>query len=290
MKKYTSFGELLIDYRGIDNISQANFAANLNVDVRTITRWEKNETLLKLEKEDALVQETLMPHQLIRNLNTNKPIPTYYDFIIRKYSLNEVSTKLPKASWFKEQINIITERIRPLSFETDIEYIMKYIRFQKTTVHIVNRQVIREAIKLLPELNLIITDDYGNYAGHNIVFPLKPDIYEKLKNRELLETQLSINDLANWKTQAKPIFHTYDLTVDCNDNGYYLLAAIFRFFRKLHDKDYRTSNYTLRHDNLENSRDIGYKIIWEDKEEQERLGLEVPPRFMEGNFKDFLAD
>ena len=290
MKKYSSLGELLIDYRKIDNISQADFAANLNVDVRTITRWEKNVTLLNPEKEDALVQETLLPHQLIRNLNTINPILTYYDFQIRKYSLNEVSTKLPKASWFKEQINIITERIRPIRFETDIEYIMKYIRFQRTSTHIVNRQVIREAIKLLPELNLIITDDSGNYAGHNIVFPLKPDIYEKLKNRELLETQLSVNDLANWRIQAKPIFHNYDLTVDCNDNGYYLLGAIFRFFTNLNTRDYISSSYTLRNDNLENSRDIGYKVIWEDKEEQERLGLEVPPRFMEGNFKDFLSE
>ena len=290
MKKYTSLGELLIDYRKIDNISQADFAANLNVDVRTITRWEKNITLLKLEKEDALVQETLMPHQLIRNLNTNKPIPTYYDFVVRKYSLNEVSTKLPKASWFKEQINIITERIRPINFETDIDYIMKFIRFQKTAVHIVNRQVIREAIKLLPELNLVITDDAGNYAGHNIVFPLKPDVYEKLKNREILDTELSVNDLTNWKVQTKPIFHTYDITVDCNDNGYYLLAAIFRFFKKLNTKDYICSSYTFRNDNLDNSRDIGYQVIWEDKEEQERLGLEIPPRFMEGDFKDFLSD
>ena len=290
MKKYSSLGELLIDYRKIDNISQADFAANLNVDVRTITRWEKNVTLLKPEKEDALVQETLLPHQLIRNLNSTIVIPTYYDFKIKKYSLNEVSTKLPKASWFKEQINIVTERIRPIIFETDIEYIMKYIRFQRTSAHIVNRQVIREAIKLLPELNLIITDDSGNYAGHNIVFPLKADIYERLKNREIIETQLSVNDLTNWRIQAKPIFHTYDLTVDCNDNGYYLLGAIFRFFKNLNTRDYISSLYTLRNDNLENSRDVGYKIIWEDIEEQERLGLEVPPRFMEGNFKDFLSE
>jgi len=164
------------------------------------------------------------------------------------------------------------------------------MRFQKGSTNIVNEQVIKEAINLLPELNLIITDDSGNYAGHNIVFPLKADIYEKLKNRELLETQLSVNDLANWRIQAEPIFHTYDLTVDCNDNGYYLLGAIFRFFKNLKTDDYISSSYTLRHDILETSRGIGYKVIWEDKEEQKRLELEIPPRFMEGNFKDFLSE
>ena len=290
MKKYQSLGELLNDYRKINNISQADFASNLNVDVRTIIRWEKSVTLLKPEKEDALVQETLLPHQLIRNLNSLVTIPTYYDFIIRKYSLNEVSTELPNASWFKEQIHIITDRIRPINFETDIEYIMKYMRFQKKKLNIVNKQIIKEAINILPELNLIITDDSGYYAGHSIVFPLKAEAFERLKNREIIENQLSVNDLVNWKVQAKPNFHTYDLTSDCNDNGYYLLAAIFRFFKDLKKDDYIASSYTLRHDNLVTSRDIGYKPIWEDKEEQKRLGLEVPPRFMEGNFRDFLSE
>ena len=290
MKKYTSLGELLIDYRKIDNISQADFAANVEVDVRTVLRWEKNITLVKPDKEDAIVQETLVPHQVIRNLNSTISIPTYYDFSIRKYSLNEVSTELPHASWFKEQIHKITDRIRPINFETDIEYIMKYMRFQQRNSNIVNKQIIKEAIILLPEMNLIILDELGYYAGHNIVFPLKTDIYERLKNREIIENQFSVNDLANWRLQDKPIFHTYDITVDCNDNGYYLLGAIFRFLKNIKKDDYITSTYTFRHDNLKNSRDIGYKVIWEDKEEQERLGLEVPPRFMEGNFKDFLAE
>ena len=290
MKKYTSLGELLIDYRKIDNVSQADFAANVEVDVRTVLRWEKNITLVKPDKEDAIVQETLVPHQVIRNLNSTISIPTYYDFSIRKYSLNEVSTELPQASWFKEQIHKITDRIRPINFETDIEYIMKYMRFQQRNSNIVNKQIIKEAIILLPEMNLIILDELGYYAGHNIVFPLKTDIYERLKNREIIENQFSVNDLANWRLQDKPIFHTYDITVDCNDNGYYLLGAIFRFFENLNTRDYISSSYTLRNDNLENSRDIGYMVIWEDKEEQERLGLEVPPRFMEGNFKDFLSE
>jgi transcriptional regulator with XRE-family HTH domain len=290
MKKYQSLGELLIDYRKINKISQADFAANLNVDVRTISRWEKNITLVKPEKEDAIVQETLLPHQIIRNLNSLAAIPTYYDFKIRKYSLNEISTKLPNASWFKEQIHLKSDRIRPIIFENDIEYILKYMRFKEDSSNIVNRHIIKEAIKLLPELNLIITDDSGFYAGHSIVFPLNPDSYEKLKKREITENQLSVKDLANYNNQTKPIFHTYDLTVDCNDNGYYLLAAIFRFFKNLQKDTYISSSYTTRNDNIEINRDVGMKIIWEDKEMQAKLGLEIPPRFVEGNYIDFLSD
>ena len=290
MKKYQSLGELLRDYREENSMSQADFASKLDVDVRTIIRWEKNITMVKPEKEDALVQETLLPHQLIRNLNSLKVISTYYDFKIRKYSLNEVSTKLPSASWFKEQIHIVTDRIRPIEFDRDIDYIMKFMEFQNKSSDIVNRQVIKEAIKLLPELNLIITDDSGYYAGHCIYFPLYTDSYEKLKNREIAENQLTVKDLVNYTTQADPIFHTYDISVDCNDNAYYLLAAVFRFFTNLKTNDYITSSYTKRHDNLKINQETGMKIIWEDKAEQERLGLKIPPRFLEGNYKDFLAD
>jgi transcriptional regulator with XRE-family HTH domain len=290
MKKYHSLGELLRDYRDENGMSQADFAGNLNVDVRTIIRWEKNITLLKPEKEDVLVQDTLLPHQLIRNLNSLNTIPTYYDFKIRKYSLNQVSNKLPSASWFKEQIHIVTNRIRPIEFDTDIDYIMKFMEFQNKTTNCVNRHVIKEAIKLLPELNLIITDDSGYYAGHCIYFPLNTNSYKKLKNREIAENQLTVEDLVNYKAQKKPIFHTYDISVDCNDNAYYLLAAVFRFFMNFKSIDYITSSYTKRHDNLKINQEIGMKIIWEDKEEQERLGLKIPPRFLEGNYKDFLAD
>lgn len=290
MKKYHTLGELLYDYRKEKGMSQGKFAAKLNVDVRTIIRWEKNVTLLKPEKEEALVKETLLPHQLIRNLNSLNVIPTYYDFKVRKYSLNEVSSKLPNASWFKEQIHINTDRIRPINFEEDIDYIIKCMQFQNTAANIVNRQVIKEAIKLLPELNLIITDDSGYYAGHCVFFPMKSDSYENLRNRKISEGQLSVNDLVNYKTQTKPIFHTYDITVDCNDNAYYLLAPVFRFFKNLAIDDYVSSSYTTRHDSLQINKDSGMHIIWEDKEEQERLGLVYPPRFIEGSYKDFLSE
>lgn len=290
MKKYTSIGELLRDYREDCKMSQADFAAKVNVDIRTVHRWEKNITLLNPEKEDALVQETLLPHQLIRNLNSSITIPTYYDFRIRKYSLNNVSTKLPNAFWFKEQIDITTDRIKPINFEDDIEYIMKYMQFHKNPSDIVNRQIIQEAIKMLPELNVIINDDSGYYAGHCICFPLKLESYEKLKNREILESQLSIKDLANYKTQSEPIIYEYDISADCNDNIFYIVTYLFRFFNNLSGSKYIYSALTSRSDSLELAKHIGLKIIWEDKTELEKLGLEVPLRFMEGNFKDFLAD
>ena len=80
MKKYSSIGELLIDYRSLNNISQIELASEFDVDIRTIQRWEKNMTLLKPDKEEEMIDITFIPYQVIRNLSAPFSIPTFYDF------------------------------------------------------------------------------------------------------------------------------------------------------------------------------------------------------------------
>ena len=63
MKKYSSIGELLIDYRTLNNISQIDLASKFDLDIRTIQRWEKNITLLKADKEEEMVDITFIPYQ-----------------------------------------------------------------------------------------------------------------------------------------------------------------------------------------------------------------------------------
>ena len=67
MKRYNSIGELLIDYREINNISQVEFAEKMNVDAGTVQRWERGETLVKSDKEEEIVVNTFLPYQLMRN-------------------------------------------------------------------------------------------------------------------------------------------------------------------------------------------------------------------------------
>ncbi len=64
MKKYSSLGQLLLDYRKVYAVSQIDLAAQFGVDIRTIIRWEKNETLLKPDKEEEMVDITFIPTRL----------------------------------------------------------------------------------------------------------------------------------------------------------------------------------------------------------------------------------
>ena len=291
MQIYTTLGALLKDYRKFNNLSQSDFAHNVNVDLRSVQRWEKGLTLLKSDKEEDVVLETLLPYQLIRNLNTTVPIPTFYDFKIRKYSLHERTNDLPKAGGFKEQIDISTNQLRKIDFDLDKKYIKRFIHSQKKDDTYLNEDLIKESIRLLPELNLILTSDSGYYLGHCIILPLKENAYKKLRNRELTNKDLRASDLVNYKLMERPVFYNYDTTADCNDTIFYIITAFLRFFRDVENRDYLFCSYSERDDGFKFSQQIsGMKIVWEDKELQKKLGTEFPPRFIEGSYNDFLAD
>jgi transcriptional regulator with XRE-family HTH domain len=290
MKHYFSIGELLIDFRNDRGLSQLDLAALLNVDIRTVQRWEKDITLIKPEKEREIADNTLLPYQLIRNLNAAVPIPTYYDFRIRKYSLTELSNELPDAQWLKDKMIEVSGRIHTIDPQKDMDILRKDLLFQKNNQEPLGRQILMRAIELLPELNLIIMDDYGNYSGHGIILPIHWNMYERLKSRDILASELRIEDLVNYKTQERPVFFNYDMTADCNDNLFYLAHEYLSFFEKIENDDYAFCSYTMRYDSYKINEQLGLELIWEDEIERDSLGLEYHPRFYAGNLRNFLFD
>jgi len=290
MKNYNTIGELFVDYREFYDLSQLDLADKVNVDLRTIQRWERDITLIKSEKEEEIVLKTLMPYQLIHNLNAAVPIPTFYNFKTRKYSLNERSNSMPEASWFKDQIEIRTNNLRKIDFDHDIKYIKSFIHSQKRDENYLNEELIKEAIRILPELNFVLTGDAGYYSGHCITLPLKKESYKKLRNREIITKDLRTSDLTNYKLLDKPIFFSDDTTADCNDTIFYTVAGLLRFFRDIENKKYLSAAFSVRDDEYELDHKAGIKIVWEDLELQKELGLKYPPRLMEGNYNEFLEE
>ncbi len=289
MKKYTSLGDILIGFRDLKNISQADLAGKFDVDIRTIIRWEKNDTLLKPEKEEEIANITFIPHQVIRNLNTTKPIHTYYDFGLRKYSLSPLFQNLPEASWIKESIDSINDKIRPIQTEKDIDNIIRYTQLQGDSLKTTSKQLIRDAARIFPELNLIVTDELGNYAGHSLYFPLSLKTYLKIKNQKLMENDLTINDLVNYKDQSPPVFYCHSITADCNENFFVIIGAVLKFYRDSPlDENYIYALITSRYDSYDMSKSLGIDLIWEDFDQQQKLDLKAPPRLYEGNFSKFL--
>ncbi len=231
MKKYYSLGELFKDYRQFKSYSQTELASILDVDVRTIIRWEKNETLINLNLEKEIVELLNIPYQIIRNLNTDNAIPVYFDIKTRTYSLSALMMKAESVSWYNSNLPVEDERIHYLSKDSDIEFVTDIQEMYKNLKPI-KPELVRKAAELLPELNLVLHDQSGYYAGHITILPLKYDSYEKIKNRTMNEGSLTLSDFTTQFDETPLVFYFYSLYADTIENSYYLMNRLLSYFRE----------------------------------------------------------
>jgi transcriptional regulator with XRE-family HTH domain len=284
MKKYDNLGELLTDYRKHNKLSQADLGELLDVDTRTISRWEKNETLIKPEKEKEFVEKLLIPYQVIRNLNSDNPIAIYYNLENRTYSFTSIMKTPLNASWYKADIPFDTSRIRLIHNESDIQFVEDIQEMNKNPKQI-NPVLLKEAAKILPELNLILHDQSGFYAGHMTILPLKYEAYRKLRDQEMMEGSLSITDLTSNFTQAPLVFYYYSIYADSMDNTYYLVNRLLAYFKEKQFKDYIFAGISYREKKVEILKEMGLKVMWEKPVEEGSDKLAV---FLEGNLDMFI--
>jgi len=102
------------------------------------------------------VGKTFIPYQAIHNLNAVVPMPVYYDFKIRKYSLSGISKELPDADWFLKKMDASSPRVRAIKTAEDVENVVKYHRFLYDAEKPVKNSLILKAVRKFPELNLIM--------------------------------------------------------------------------------------------------------------------------------------
>ena len=284
MKKYFALGELLVDYRKHRNLTQIDFAAILDVDVRTIIRWEKNESLIKAEKEKLIIENLGIPHQVIRNLNTEHPIAVYFDFDRWMYALTLLSSMVKSSNEFKTDTEYVTSRIETLADDKDYDFIT-YIQKNQKNCNPLRLDVVKTASRILPELNLVIRDQSGYHGGHISILPLKYEIYEKIRDRKMLENQLQVKDLTFSLNGDSPVFYFYSIYSNSLDNTYYLINKLLFYFKKRELKDYIFAGITFQKLKVERFREMGFEVIWEKEVE------EYPDRkasFLNGNFDEFL--
>ncbi|GGG54970.1 hypothetical protein [Bizionia arctica] len=289
MKKYTSLGALLIDFRNFNSMSQGELASKFDVDIRTIIRWEKNATLLKPDKEEAMVDITFIPYQVIRNLNAPVSIPTFYDFNVRRYSLSSISKELPDPNWILD-LKETFDRARTIKYDSDLNDIIRGTLIQPHILKPISKELILKAVELLPELNKITFDTSGYYSGHCVFLPISKRLYNKIRNRTFTEEEITVDDLIDYKKQKTPVFYMYDLNSDCNENFLILASEVFNFLKNINSKYYYAS-YVSRSDSYDLNTILGVYIVWEDKELQKEIKSLAPPRLYESNdelFNKFL--
>ncbi|WP_297099990.1 helix-turn-helix transcriptional regulator [uncultured Draconibacterium sp.] len=285
MKRFYKLGEFLVDYRKHRKLTQLDFAAMMDVDVRTVIRWENNDSLIKSDKEKLLVEDFGVPHQLIRNLNTNLPMPVYFDFKKWMYSLTLLSNVVRNAEDFKTEITHETSRIDKLELDRDFNFI-SYIQENQKNKTPIRQDVVKTAAKLLPELNLVIRDHSGYHGGHLAILPLKYEAYGMLRDRKKEEHQLTMNDLSRHFDEDPMVFYFYSIYSNSTDNNFYLVNKLLFYFKERQLNNYIFAGTTYQELKVERFREMGFNVIWE------RILDDHPDQkatFLSGNFNEFLS-
>ena len=285
MKKYHTLGEFLVDYRKHRGLTQIDFSAMIEVDVRTVIRWEKNESLIKAEKEKLLIENMGFPHQVIRNLNTEQPIPVYFDFKRWMYSLTLLSSMVRHSKDFIAEEEYHTTRIETIADDKDFEFI-SYIQKNQKNCSPIPLDVLKTAARLLPGLNLVIREQSGYHGGHVSIFPLKYEVYEKIRDQKMTENELTVSDLARFKDENPEVFYFYSIYSNSLDNSYYLINRMLSYFKKQAPEDYVFAGITFQKLKVQRFREMNMQIIWEKTLDAHP---DLKATFISGNFNEFLS-
>lgn len=281
MKKYADLGTLLQDYRKANEMTQIDLASELEVDTRTIARWERNVTLIHPEKEEVLVERLSIPHQVIHNLNSDRPIAVFYDFDRRMYSHSIIGSLIQDAAWFKNEIEVERDRLSVLATREDTAFVHR-IKALHSDQRPLDSRVLQEAATRLPELNLMLDDQSGFYAGQISVLPLRQSSYEMLRDQVKIEEDLSVSDLS-LRPGEGTVFYFYSVYADSMVSAFYLLADFFEYFRERKYADYLVAGITYREHTAKLWGQTGINKVWEKTEPH----LEI---LVEGKLDDYLFD
>jgi hypothetical protein len=101
------------------------------------------------------------------------------------------------------------------------------------------------------------------------------------------EKELKPGDLVNYKTQTTPVFYCHSITADCNENFFYIIGEVLKFYRDVAPDNYIYALLTSRYDSHAMSEQLKVKTVWEDYELKDSHNLLDAPRLVEGDFKKF---
>ena len=259
MKRYTNLSDFLIACRKYKGIAQIDLAGLLDVDVRTVSRWEKGVSLIKPDKEKIFAETLLIPYMVIRHLNSETPLPVYYNFEDRLYSLNAFGKKIIDSSIFKIDISVDDQKASIPETKEDFEFINKIVAHRIKAPY-ASEQMLKKSAALLPELNLLLYDQAGTYAGCMVVFPLKLKVYEKIKTKELSVSMLTTRDLVD-NTEREPfVYFYYVLYADSINTTFYMVRHLFKHLKNSSNRqNHLFAGVSCKENQIKLLTDIGLK-------------------------------
>lgn len=278
MVKFTGLSELLKSYRTKNNLTQIDLATVLEVDARSVIRWEKGLTLINRDKEEEFLEKLSIPFQVIHNLNSDPPIAIFYDFERRHYAHSAFDAIVNNASFFSNEVTSEEDVVSSIKTRQAIDYALDFVHLKEKVDQQKLVDVLQKSADILPEINLIAVDQSLHFSGQVSIIPMTLIESEAIINsaKALVDFNPSLPKDVN-----EPVcFYVLSIHADSMHTAYYLRTRFFEFF-----KNCRYKNYTViakpESEHLTHWKQTGLRPI-ESKDEL--------PLHLSGDFNAFLSE
>ncbi|MBU4009833.1 MAG: helix-turn-helix domain-containing protein [Proteobacteria bacterium] len=247
-KLYKSLGALLKEYRQWREISQEKLAESIRISVRELQNWEANRRRARIENLHDLSELTGIPMQALVALNADQPIWyslrkrffTYSLIENTQFSSHELFTSGKKS---EDQTLIKTVTI---TTEKQIDMILSCHRDLYGTNSYLQKDVIRAATAIVPDLNIILFDYWGHYVAHRICLPVKMSVYQELKKQKSLENYLTSEMISDIITQGEGVLFLYSTFSTNVSTAYRLTSGDVRVLSRINPKEkYVIASHTV---------------------------------------------
>jgi transcriptional regulator with XRE-family HTH domain/transposase-like protein len=261
MKLYQSLGYLIKDYRQWRGLSQERFAESIGLSVRELQRWETDRRRARTENLHDLSETTGIPMQVWVMLNADQPVWyslrnrlfTYDSIGMAQYRMNNI-LKCHEQS----DEGVLTKNDR-ITTDKHISMISSCHQEIYGTEKPLRRDVIKKAIKILPDLNCIVFDFWGHYVGHHVCLPIKKEVYEQIKKEKAIESYLTSDRISDITDQHEGVFFNYSIFAANPSIAHSSVINCRRYFATIEQK----GRYLV----------VGYSPIKEIKENFSSLGM-----------------
>ncbi len=283
-KLYKCLGVLLKEYRQFRDLSQEAFAESIRISVRELQNWEADRHRVGIENLHDLSEATGIPMQVCVALNAGQFI--WYSPRDRRfaYSLMEIehfeSDELYRYRGHSdEEILIKNEQI---TTDMHIKLILSCHHDVYGKKSPVERQVIKKASMILPDLNRIIFDCWGHFMGYQVCLPVKKVVYQQLKKKKVFEDYLTTENISDIATLREGVFFFYSVFRASANLGYLLNKINAGCLAKIEPKNrYIVAVYSALKESTKMLIDLGMKIVFRDKKECDYAQLETVPTLYE---------
>jgi transcriptional regulator with XRE-family HTH domain len=286
LEYYKNLGQLLKAYRVKMGLSQQRLADEMQVELKTYQRWERN--LHPAKKENLLVisRTTGIPMNALISLNFGQHL--YYSIIRRRYALGRLETTTPVYNLLLNDEGSPVDEGETIYFHSlDNKDYLKYIKEYDDLVYPSEKSftidILQSAARILPELNFIALDQWQLPVGHITCIPLSTDFYLTLKGLKSVERKARIHNLVDITREKKGVYYfwsTHGASSFVYHNILFKSAQHWPQFKEDH-QDLLVANLSVSRDGYSVCSKLGMQIVAQNFIQHELFDTEIVPTLFE---------